>query len=330
MAHRNAGFASVFLAAVFTAGRLGDCQELPRSGPSAEDAQASQPTEQVESSEVRLKRLQEEYLRAMRDREQALQRYFHSGRASRSDILSASRDALAAELEFVQPPEARIAILRKLVEVLRQLEQGAEARTMQPPNPGGMTLPNGNMERPERLKAEIALAREEIQLANRRDPIGDALLAGDREARSQLALAGLESDIAGTRSEVDIAEIALCEYVDGRYVLEKQAIETAIFEAEERLRTACDELQRIKAGADDESKPSLAVSNQQFAVEMAKKRKDAAETRLRVLDKYTRPRITAELEAKLKSAKARLNLLERKRQLAIKGEKGETARASRP
>jgi multidrug efflux pump subunit AcrA (membrane-fusion protein) len=95
----------------------------------------------------------------------------------------------------------------------------------------------------------------------------------------------------------ETAKIAKREYLDGTYLQERQTIESEVFVAGENLNRAKDYYEYSQ----ELFRKSYVNENQleadRFAVEKANKDLETARTKLKVLDEYTRPKLTTQLES---------------------------------
>jgi HlyD family secretion protein len=103
----------------------------------------------------------------------------------------------------------------------------------------------------------------------------------------------------------ETALIAKQEYLDGTYVQERQTIESTVFVAEENLNRAKEYYEYSKRLAAKGYVNQLQLEADKFAVEKSQKELDAANTKLKVLDEYTRAKMVKQLESDIIIAKAK-------------------------
>ena len=103
----------------------------------------------------------------------------------------------------------------------------------------------------------------------------------------------------------EAAKIAKKEYVEGTFYQEEQTIQSEIFLAEENLRRANEYVNYSVRLAARGYVTAQQLEGDRFAVEIAKTDLDAAQTRLRVLREYTKPKMLMQLESDIKSSAAK-------------------------
>jgi HlyD family secretion protein len=106
-----------------------------------------------------------------------------------------------------------------------------------------------------------------------------------------------EATVVETRNLYETALIAREEYADGTYVQERTIIEGEIFVAEENLNRAQEYYQFSQKLAAKGHINELQLEADKFAVENSEKQLEAANTKLRVLDNYTKPKMIKTLES---------------------------------
>jgi multidrug efflux pump subunit AcrA (membrane-fusion protein) len=114
---------------------------------------------------------------------------------------------------------------------------------------------------------------------------------------SQAAVIQAENTLAA-------AEIAKLEYLEGAFRQEEQAILSEIFVAEENLRRAQLAFQSTERLAAKGIVTSLQLEGDEYAVEKAKNELDAAETKLEVIRKYTKPKMLKQFESDIATSSA--------------------------
>ncbi|TWT41398.1 HlyD family secretion protein [Botrimarina hoheduenensis] len=107
------------------------------------------------------------------------------------------------------------------------------------------------------------------------------------------------------RNKHETALIALEEYVNGKYVQERQTILSEVFVKEEDLSRAVDYLAYSKRLAGKGYVNELQLEADRFSVEKSRNELDAAKTKLRVLDEYTKAKEVKTLESEIIITKAK-------------------------
>lgn len=115
----------------------------------------------------------------------------------------------------------------------------------------------------------------------------------------------------------DTAIIAKREYLDGTYLQERQVIESEIFVAEENLNRAKEYYTYSEKLASKGYVNELQLEADRFAVEKANKDLDAARTKLRVLDDYTKPKMLSTLESAIIIAQAKWDSAQNSHELEV-------------
>ena len=132
---------------------------------------------------------------------------------------------------------------------------------------------------------------------------GDFLLELDASALeaeliTQQNLVNLaEATVVETRNLYETSLIAKQEYAEGTYIQERQTIEGEIFVAEENLNRAKEYYQFSKKLAAKGHINQLQLEADKFAVEKSAKELEAAKTKLRVLDDFTKTKMVKQLES---------------------------------
>jgi multidrug resistance efflux pump len=103
----------------------------------------------------------------------------------------------------------------------------------------------------------------------------------------------------------DTAVIAKREYLEGTNLQERQVIESEMFVAEENLNRAKEYYAYSQKLALKGYVNELQLEADRFAVEKAKKDLDAANTKLHVLDEFTKPKMVSTLESAILIAEAK-------------------------
>lgn len=113
-----------------------------------------------------------------------------------------------------------------------------------------------------------------------------------------------EAAMIDARNTFEAAEIAKKEYVEGTFFQEEQTIKGEILIAEENLRRAEEYIKYSERLAARGYVTSQQMEGDRFAVEKAQTELDTAQTKLRVLREYTRPKMMKQLDSDIKSAEA--------------------------
>ncbi|WP_165698927.1 efflux RND transporter periplasmic adaptor subunit [Bremerella volcania] len=154
---------------------------------------------------------------------------------------------------------------------------------------------------------------------------GDVLVrldssALEEEAKLQrLDLSGSVAGLSKAQNELEAAQIAMTEYVDGLFVQEKKELEAEIKFAEETLRRAEEYYAYSSRLAAKGFVTSLQLEGDKFAVDKAKIELENAKLKLSVLIEQTKHKKIKELESAIGVAKADLesakerNSIEQKR-----------------
>ncbi|QDT00349.1 efflux RND transporter periplasmic adaptor subunit [Adhaeretor mobilis] len=103
----------------------------------------------------------------------------------------------------------------------------------------------------------------------------------------------------------ETAVIAKREYIEGTFVQEKQTIESEMFVAEENLNRAKEYFEYSKKLAAKGYVNDLQLEADKFAVEKSQKELEAANTKLRVLENFTKEKMVKQLESDIIIAKTK-------------------------
>jgi RND family efflux transporter MFP subunit len=140
---------------------------------------------------------------------------------------------------------------------------------------------------------------------------GDFLVELDSSAfteernTQQIAVNTAAALVVESRNIYETALIAKQEYLDGTYVQERQTIESEVFVAEENLNRAKEYYEYSKRLAAKGYVNQLQLEADKFAVEKSRKEQDAAKTKLKVLDDYTKAKMLKQLESDIVISKAK-------------------------
>jgi HlyD family secretion protein len=140
---------------------------------------------------------------------------------------------------------------------------------------------------------------------------GDFLVELDssafREERTtqQIAVNTADALVVEARNVYETALIAKQEYLEGTYVQDRQTIESEVFVAEENLNRAKEYYEYSKRLAGKGYVNQLQLEADKFAVEKSKKELDAAKTKLKVIDEFTKAKMLKQLESDIVIAKSK-------------------------
>jgi len=114
-----------------------------------------------------------------------------------------------------------------------------------------------------------------------------------------------EALVVQAENTLRAAEIARTEYLEGIFKQEEQAILSEIFVAEENLRRAQLAFQSTERLAAKGIVTALQLEGDQFAVDKAKNELEAANTKLEVLQKYTKEKMLKTYDSDIATASAK-------------------------
>jgi HlyD family secretion protein len=134
--------------------------------------------------------------------------------------------------------------------------------------------------------------------------LDSSLFREDRNTQ-QIAVNTAEALVVESRNLYETALIAKEEYLDGTYIQERQTIEGEVFVAEENLNRAKEYYTYSKRLAAKGYINQLQLDADRFAVEKSAKELDAAKTKLKVLDDYTKAKMIKTLESDIVTTKAK-------------------------
>lgn len=141
---------------------------------------------------------------------------------------------------------------------------------------------------------------------------GDFLIELDASAlqqeliQQQIVVSGSESMLIEAQTAFTAASLALEEYEEGTLKEQRETLEGALVVANENKRRAEEYLEYSRKLAERGYVSQVQLDADKFAVEKAVKEQDVAQTKLKVLDKYTRKKMLNQLNADIKTAKAKL------------------------
>jgi len=126
-----------------------------------------------------------------------------------------------------------------------------------------------------------------------------------------------EALVVEMRNLYETSLIAREEYLDGIYVQERQTIESEIFVAEENLNRAKEYYLFSQKLAAKGHVNELQLEADRFAVEKSRKELEAAHTKLRVLDEYTKRKMAKQLESDISITEAKWGSAKKSHQLEM-------------
>ena len=139
---------------------------------------------------------------------------------------------------------------------------------------------------------------------------GDLLVQLDSSAfeqdlvQQQIVCNTAEARMVQAKNTYAAAVISKKEYIEGTYMQEEQLIQSEIFIAEENLRRAQEYAVYSETLAARGYVTDQQLEGDRFAVEIAKTELEAAKTKLRVLQEYTKAKMMMQLDSDIKSAEA--------------------------
>jgi multidrug efflux pump subunit AcrA (membrane-fusion protein) len=114
-----------------------------------------------------------------------------------------------------------------------------------------------------------------------------------------------QSEAERSRADVVRAELAISEYLEGRFVSTLAALETNLAVAESRLRTSRNMLDHAQMMSESGYVSDLDVEEKEFAVAQADLAVKLMETEIEVLQRFTKKEELATLQGDLNAAKAK-------------------------
>lgn len=133
----------------------------------------------------------------------------------------------------------------------------------------------------------------------------DSSALREEQTAQQIAVNTAAALAVESRNVYETALIAKEEYLDGTYVQERQTIESEVFVAEENLNRAKEYYEYSKRLASKGYVNQLQLEADKFAVEKSRKELEAAKTKLKVLDDYTKAKMLKQLESDIVISKAK-------------------------
>jgi HlyD family secretion protein len=125
--------------------------------------------------------------------------------------------------------------------------------------------------------------------------------------QQQIVCSNSESSVIEAQAAFDGAKLSLEEYKEGTFLEAEEQQESSVFVSRENLRRSEEYLIYSKRLAERGYIPEAQLDADMFAVAKAQKELGVAQTKLKVLQTYTRKKMETQLDADIKTAKARLN-----------------------
>ena len=133
----------------------------------------------------------------------------------------------------------------------------------------------------------------------------DSSALDSERTTQQISCNSVEALVIEADNIYQTALIAKREYLEGTYLEARQTIESEVFVAEENLNRAKEYYEYSKKLATKGYVNELQLEADEFAVEKSKKELEAAHTKLRVLDEFTKAKTVSQLEGDILIAKAK-------------------------
>ncbi len=146
--------------------------------------------------------------------------------------------------------------------------------------------------------------------------LDSSALEADRTSQKILVNDAKAAEVEA-HNNYDVAVIAKREYLDGTYLQDRQTAESEQFVAEENLNRAKEYYAYSQKLASKGYVNENQLEADRFAVEKAKKDLDAAKTKLRVLEEFTKPKQVSTLESAILIAKAKWDAALNSHQLEV-------------
>jgi RND family efflux transporter MFP subunit len=141
---------------------------------------------------------------------------------------------------------------------------------------------------------------------------GDVLVRLDdsalktEETQQQISCNASEASMIQARTAYETAKISKQEYIEGKYVQDKQAIESEILIAQEDARRAEQFIGYSKMLFSKGYVTQLQLEADQFAWDKALLAKKTAETKMHVLEDFTKQKMLTQLDSDVKTTEAKL------------------------
>jgi HlyD family secretion protein len=122
--------------------------------------------------------------------------------------------------------------------------------------------------------------------------------------QQQIATVRARSEWVQAENNVQVAELAVQEYLQGTYAQQREALATQLTIAKENQRRAEDALSHIMQMFRRGFVDPLKLESQQFAVRRSRLEMESARTALEVMDKFTKKKALLELRSQAETARA--------------------------
>ncbi len=122
--------------------------------------------------------------------------------------------------------------------------------------------------------------------------------------QQQIICNSAEAAVVQAKNDYEAALIAKKEYVDGTFHQEQQQIQSEVFIAEENLRRAQEYVSYSERLAARGYATAQQLEGDRFAVDKAQTELEAAKTKLRVLEMFTKEKTSKQLDSDIKTAEA--------------------------
>jgi len=163
---------------------------------------------------------------------------------------------------------------------------------------------------------EIVPEGTQVQKGDKLVVLDSASLEVDR-TKQQIVVSNSEAAVIQVRNVLETAKIAKQEYLEGKYLLDRQEILSRIVMKEEDLRRAQEYLTYSERLATKGYVSEVQLEGDRFAVEKARIERDMARTELKVLDEFTKAKMVGSLDADIATAEAKLGAAEESHRLDV-------------
>lgn len=162
----------------------------------------------------------------------------------------------------------------------------------------------------------IVLEGAEVKKGDFLVELDSSALSAQRTSQKILVNAAKAVEVE-SHNNYDVAIIAKREYLEGTYLQERQTIESEVFVAEENLNRAKEYFKYSQRLASKGYVNENQLEADHFAVEKANKDLEAAKTKLKVLDEFTKPKQVSTLESAILIAKAKWDAAQNSHELEL-------------
>jgi len=133
----------------------------------------------------------------------------------------------------------------------------------------------------------------------------DSSTLKEQRTAQRIACNTVEALVIEAQNVYETSVIAEREYIEGTYLQERQTLEGEVFVAEENLNRAREYYQYSKKLAVKGYVNELQLEADKFAVEKSEKELEAAKTKIKVLDEFTKLKTVKELESNIRISEAK-------------------------